>query len=74
MSDKHLQHLLTQPDLAHLVMNNNKSMLFQSFNFPINRVAKVANVTTDTELIGIKIAAMTGERFPVRAIEIPMIL
>jgi hypothetical protein len=40
----------------------------------MKRVAKVANATTETELTGIKIAAITGERFPVRAIEMPMIL
>ena len=41
---------------------------------PMNLVTKVANVTTEIELIGINIAANTGERLPDRAQAIPKIL
>jgi len=45
-----------------------------SFALPASLVANVANATTETELIGIKMAAITGESFPDSAIEIPMTL
>jgi len=35
-------------------------------------VAKVANATTVIELIGIRIAATTGDKCPVRAIDKPI--
>ena len=41
---------------------------------PVARVTKVANATTETELRGINIAAIIGDRFPVIAKLIPMIL
>jgi hypothetical protein len=45
-----------------------------NLSLPTNRVTKVAKATTETELMGIKIAATTGERFPVNAKPIPIIL
>jgi len=35
--------------------------------FALQLVAKVANATTDTELMGIRMAATTGERCPDKA-------
>lgn len=51
-------------------------VLFWIYNFkrPVSRVAKVAKATTETELIGINIAATIGERFPEIAKPIPIIL
>lgn len=45
-----------------------------NFILPASLVANVANATTETELIGIKIAAITGESNPDSAIEIPITL
>ena len=45
-------------------MHSIKSAFFYFILLPKKRVTKVANVTTDIELIGINIAAKTGERFP----------
>lgn len=45
-----------------------------SFILPAKRVTKVANATTETDEIGIKMAATTGDKFPVIAKLIPMML
>lgn len=42
--------------------------------FAIKRVENVAKATTETELIGISIAAIMGDRFPETAKLIPIIL
>ena len=45
-----------------------------SFICPANLVTNVAKATTDTELIGIKMAATTGDKLPLMAKLIPMML
>lgn len=45
-----------------------------NFILPAKRVVNVANATTETELIGIRIAAITGESNPESAMEIPITL
>jgi hypothetical protein len=55
---------------------NSKKIRVANYNFilPASRVTKVAKATTDTELMGIRIAATTGDRFPVMANAIPIML
>ena len=47
---------------------------FLNTNFDAILVLKVANITTEMELIGIKIAATTGSKFPLIAKAKPTIL
>lgn len=57
-----------------LAEDNKFKKSYYSFSFPINLVAKVANATTETELTGINMAAIIGDRFPEIAKLIPIML
>lgn len=56
------------------MMIDEKINKIYNFILPAILVANVANATTETELMGINIAAITGDKFPESAMETPITL